>query len=286
MRFAGRDGFDFALLPFALAAMISPFVDRWDSRRTEAPNPTASGSGDLPSKGATAALPRAAYRMTVPRQASGASAPQTTLRAPNRMRRGRVVTRMRWIQGRATVIYLYGMSRSYDAVDAHSRHNPQGRASFAASRRGPRRTARRRGAPALLVLDGAPSPASPSRLGLRQNTLRRGASHSVSGSKSQHCGQRGQEEYELQPQRRHCGAAPLVAQAGRQSADARNGDENTATDKRPVTHLRGHPEYAAALKDVREDETRQSDTHWMAGGNISPCKPLVWFGCDGILRTG
>ncbi len=91
-------------------------------------------------------------------------------RAPNRMRRPRVVTRMRWIQGRATLTYLYGMSRSSDAIDAHSRHNPQGRASFAASRHCSGSTGR-----------GAPS--SPSRLGLRQNTLRRGASHSVRGSK-------------------------------------------------------------------------------------------------------
>ena len=105
-----------------------------------------------------------------------------TLRAPNRMRRGRVVTRMRWIQGRATVTYLYGMSRSSDAVDAHSRHNPQGRASFAASRRCSGSTGRQARRQRLQIPMKRDLETSPSRLGLRQNTLRRGASHSVSGS--------------------------------------------------------------------------------------------------------
>ena len=57
--------------------------------------------------------------------------------------------------------YLNGMSRNSDAVDAHSRHNPEGRASFTAPLRWSGSTARQ-------------GPSSPSRLGLRQNTLRRG----------------------------------------------------------------------------------------------------------------
>ena len=67
--------------------------------------------------------------------------------------------------------YLSGMSRSCDAVDAHWRRNPKGRASFPASLRCSGSTDRQ-------------GPSSPSRLGVRENTLRRGYVSLVLGALS------------------------------------------------------------------------------------------------------
>ena len=119
--------------------------------------PAAGGHGDAPGN-----TPKTPGKLSL------------TLEPIRVITRSRVGTRMGRMQGTTTTPYLLGMARSCDAAEADSRPNPKGRASFPACRRYSDSTTREGSRLQTRSIGFGDLSSSPSRLGLRQNPLRRG----------------------------------------------------------------------------------------------------------------